>query len=151
MPKRAIHWGRFGLKRQILAGFPSASSKLRDGIAVDGWFRSSKGGMTWRSWRTQPRCIFAHCCATDTPLNTCVLAGATLTGYVDPSTTTVCPAHGTLPTGACNYTMYYTPVSGGTTQNYEICTYLETGSGTLPKGPIYIASSTAGSVLAGCP
>ncbi len=81
----------------------------------------------------------------------CTGTGLSLSGYNDPSAPAACGT--TKPTVAstqtCNYTVYYTGTA--TTRNYEVCAVLETGSGTLTKGAIYVASSTAGAVLQGCP
>lgn len=53
---------------------------------------------------------------------------------------------------ACKYMIaLQTGATGNpTTQNYEICSYLETGSGSLPAGRIRIGSDTGSSVVAGC-
>ncbi len=131
----------------ILASLNTAQQKGRDARRVSDLQEIGQAIVTADSGGTG---VAITGCANDTAVSTCVLTGATLTGYVDPSTATPCGA--TKPTsssGVCNYTIYYSGTAS--TQNYEMCDVLENGSGTLPKGPIYIASSTAGSVLAGCP
>jgi prepilin-type N-terminal cleavage/methylation domain-containing protein len=40
--------------------------------------------------------------------------------------------------------------AGATTQNYEICSYLETGSGALPQGAVMVNSNSGGTVVVGC-
>jgi prepilin-type N-terminal cleavage/methylation domain-containing protein len=36
------------------------------------------------------------------------------------------------------------------TQNYKICSVLESGAGTLPAGPVHVGSDTGGAVAVGC-
>ena len=87
------------------------------------------------------------CNAGPTPVN--------FAGYQDPS------APGTLCSTAsgaavCQYaiTGLTTGGVGGTTapttENYEICSYLESGAGTLLAGKVNVSSVTGGSVVAGC-
>jgi len=70
--------------------------------------------------------------------------------FKDPST----PATGCIKTSAatCQYRIStQTGVAGApTTANYQICTYLETGAGSLPTGMVRVGSDTGGSVVAGC-
>ena len=84
----------------------------------------------------------ASSCTGPSPIN--------FASYVDPSTA------GTLCTNAsaatCNYMIAMQSGATGnpTTQNYEICSYLETGSGSLAAGKVRVGSDTGGSVVAGC-
>ena len=65
-------------------------------------------------------------CANDTSISTCTIAKVVLSGYADPSTgASACPSSKSI-TGTCDYTIYYTGTAS--TQNYEICTYLEGGT-----------------------
>ncbi len=77
-------------------------------------------------------------------------ATTSLNTYADPTAGaggTVC-ASGAGATAPCGYR-----ISGGgqtiTTQNFQICTYLENGLGSGAAGTYYVASSTGGSVLKG--
>ncbi len=130
----------------ILASLNTAQQKGRDARRVSDLQEIGQAIVTADSGGTGV--TFGGCTAGFAAVSTCTLTGATLSGYVDPSTAVACAAKPTSSSAPCNYTMIN---AAPTTQDYEICAVLENGSGTLPKGPIYIASSTAGSVLAGCP
>ncbi len=88
--------------------------------------------------------------ATGTAANitACSTSTTTLSGYLDPSTSgTTCS---TASTATCQYVMYGDgkPV---TTQNYEICTYLENGAlGNTSGGMYSVGSSTGGSIRVSC-
>jgi type II secretory pathway pseudopilin PulG len=80
--------------------------------------------------------------------STCGISGnaTLLAGYADPSgVATACLS---TPNAVCNYTEK--PASANT-QTYEVCAYLEAGSGSIPAGPVYVSGATSGSVEAGCP
>jgi prepilin-type N-terminal cleavage/methylation domain-containing protein len=68
--------------------------------------------------------------------------------YVDPVGTTPC-SNGS--TGTCQYSIHRGDLSKAPTpQAYEICAYLEGGSGSLAAGPIHIGSDTVGSPVQNC-
>lgn len=70
-------------------------------------------------------------------------------GYKDPTTPgTVCTK---TSSAACQYMIAKSDGTTGnpTTQNFEICTYLETGAGNLAAGMIRV-SSTSSAPVAGC-
>ncbi len=74
----------------------------------------------------------------------------TFASFKDPTTPgTICNKTGSnAVNGGCQYSQItVTP----TTQNWEICTKLEVGSGAIPAGMAYTAASSSGGVLAGCP
>lgn len=74
-----------------------------------------------------------------------------LTGYNDPGSapTTQC-AKGPFPAPrACQYTVFDPGSNVLATDNFEICAYLESGTGPYPKGDVQINSNNA-SVVAGC-
>src|ERR1700722_13880120 len=83
----------------ILASLNTAQQKGRDARRVSDLQEIGQAIVTADSGGTG---VSFGTCLDHTALNTCTLAGATLSGYVDPSTSTVCPAHGTLPTSPCN-------------------------------------------------
>ena len=90
-------------------------------------------------------------CTTGLDASLCTLVGTTADGfgsYKDPSTT------GTPCTTSIGSTCQYAIFGDGkpiTTQNYEICTYLENGTGGATTGGLYnVSSSTSESVVAGC-
>ena len=75
--------------------------------------------------------------------------GAELSSFVDPnnSATTACTNSSSAP---CEYSI--SQAAGGpapTTDDWEVCTYLESGSGNLGSGLVSISSATS-SVTAGC-
>lgn len=71
-----------------------------------------------------------------------------LTKFADPSASSVCASGAT--TAACNYRVAKQSASGAPTAlDWQVCTYLEVGSGSLAKGPVHIGSDTSYSVVAG--
>lgn len=64
----------------------------------------------------------------------------------DPSgITTACAGN---PTAVCDYSIgTNTGTAGATSDNYEVCTYLEIGSGGLGAGPVYIRNTTNGTPI----
>lgn len=85
------------------------------------------------------------CTTSGSLVNTCGTTGLNLSGYQDPSSSAACSKSSTTP---CNYTEF---TASPTTENYEVCAYLEAGSGNLTHGMVYVAASTSGSVEQGCP
>lgn len=83
-------------------------------------------------------------CAANSVLNTCNF----VRNFSDPVGSVKC---GHSPTAACQYVVF-SPGANPTlsTQNYEICAYLESGSGAFSSGPVYVSSATS-TVSAGCP
>ncbi|MCX6820048.1 MAG: type II secretion system protein [Candidatus Adlerbacteria bacterium] len=72
--------------------------------------------------------------------------------YIDPAVTSSGAPCTSSPTAACNYLIAKQDGSSGnpTTQNYEICSYLEVGSGAIPAGKVMINSNSGGTVTTGC-
>jgi prepilin-type N-terminal cleavage/methylation domain-containing protein len=79
---------------------------------------------------------------------------AGLTSYNDPSQTGTCAAAAAGAGAACNYSIFNTNVAGGSTgitsNNFEICAYLESGSGAYSKGMISMSASSTGNIVGGC-
>jgi len=73
------------------------------------------------------------------------------TNYKDPRTSsTVCPKNSS---SACQYMISKSDGSTGnpTTQNFEICTYLETqAAGNFGPGMVHIDSNSGGGIKSGC-
>jgi prepilin-type N-terminal cleavage/methylation domain-containing protein len=87
-------------------------------------------------------------CSSGNSVTTCTNVPG-MTNFRDPSgSATTCSK---VSSSACQYVMYYPPGGGSTptTQNYQICTYLESGVGGL-TGLVSVSSATS-SVSAGCP
>ena len=89
----------------------------------------------------------AGCTAYGAAASTCTVPD--LSKFSDPTSATTCTKTSAAP---CNYMIGKQDGSTGnpTTENYEICAYLETGSGSLPAGLVYVASNTGGSPKTGC-
>ncbi len=86
-------------------------------------------------------------------ISTCTIASTpsatSFAQFKDPSTT------GTACTNASAATCQYSVAksdgtAAATTQNYEVCSYLEVGAGVLPAGRVRIGSDTGGGIVAGC-
>ncbi len=70
--------------------------------------------------------------------------------YKDPTTSgTVCKNNNAV---ACQYGIFTSTGTNGnpTTQDYEICTYLEAGTGSLGVGLVRVTSTTSTGVISGC-
>ena len=128
----------------ILVSLNTAQKKGRDGRRV----ADLQGIMQGFAANDVGSGVPINTCATDTSISGCSVAGMVVSTYKDPAATAACPASKTL-TAPCDYTIYYT--GSASTKNFEVCAYLEAGSGTLNQGSVYIAASTTGSVLQGCP
>lgn len=82
------------------------------------------------------------------PTGTNLITSCTsLYGYTDPSGTITC--NKAIPR-ACQYTVFLPP-TGGTlmTDNFEICAYLERGTGPYSQGNVQINSNNP-AIVAGC-
>ena len=78
-----------------------------------------------------------------------------LTSYKDPGVgdANVCTAGGAGSGTECGYTIGQTGVASlgtPTTNAYQICAYLESGSGSYSKGNISLTATSTGSVVSGC-
>ncbi len=103
---------------------------------------------------TDPSPSLAGCTTASSKANTCTGPGAiSFASYADPSVGiagTVCAAGSTA---TCQYaigTAASVSAAGPTTANYEICSYLESGAGTLISGMIRTSSASGGAVVQGC-
>ena len=103
----------------------------------------------------------AACTAANCNITTAVAIGrsgssaATNFGsYIDPiAPAAVCTSASVT---TCKYSISYINNTGGAAaanpdaQHYEICSYLEVGSGRLTQGLVHVGSDSGGSVIAGC-
>jgi prepilin-type N-terminal cleavage/methylation domain-containing protein len=88
---------------------------------------------------------FVGCITSGVRASTCTTPG--LTGFVDPSSTTVCSS-GAL-TAVCDYRVARRTVTGAPSANdWQVCAYLEVGAGTLPSGSVRIGSDTGYGIIA---
>lgn len=89
-------------------------------------------------------------CANPTGPNL-ITACTLLVNYSDPGTAQTTQCSKTFPAPRlCQYTVFTVGGSTLTTDNFEICAYLEVGSGPYPQGNISISNNIP-SVSAGCP
>jgi prepilin-type N-terminal cleavage/methylation domain-containing protein len=88
-------------------------------------------------------------CNSGTLLSTCTNIPS-LGSYKDPSAGAAVACSKFSPT-ACQYTIFTPPGGGGTltTQNFEVCSYLESGAGSFSAGNINISNATS-SVNSSC-
>lgn len=85
-------------------------------------------------------------CANGAAIGTCT-GVSSLANFKDPSSATTCTK---ASSAACQYAVFTPPWGGAlTTQNYEICGYLESASGSLSAGLVNVSSATS-SPTAGC-
>lgn len=133
----------------VLVSLTSARTKARDAARVASLQEMAKA-IALADTDPAPSitgCTGAHGnvtgCTGPTPINFAGYADGTVGGS------------GTLCTGssasACQYSISKADgTAGATTQNYEICSYLETGSGALSSGKVSVTSSSGGTVVTGC-
>ncbi|OGC88112.1 hypothetical protein A2419_01420 [Candidatus Adlerbacteria bacterium RIFOXYC1_FULL_48_26] len=106
---------------------------------------------------TDPPVAIATCTGASAKANTCTgPSPINFAAYADPTVGTagtVCAVGSVAP---CQYVIGTNtaagtaPGAGATTQNFKICTYLESGSGSIPTGRASVNSSTGSGVMAGC-
>ena len=144
----------------ILVSLTSARTKGRDAGRV-----SSLGeiGKAVGLLDADPAVAFVGCtggvstASADTN-NTATCSGTfvALASYTDPTSpvTTGTAAGMCIKTSSatCQYSVHQQSGVAGTptTQNYEVCSYLESGSGTLSKGMVRVDNTTSGGVVASC-
>lgn len=89
---------------------------------------------------TDPAIPLVGCTALDAKVNTCTTPN--LASFADPSVGTAGTACSSGSTATCQYSINKTDgTAGATTQNWQIRTYLESGSGTLGSGKICVSST----------
>jgi prepilin-type N-terminal cleavage/methylation domain-containing protein len=93
------------------------------------------------------------CTAAGAKVNLCTFTnGTNLSSYGDPSVGSAGTACTTGSASACQYSIGAGTLATGnpTTQNYEICAYLESGAGTLTGGLVNVNSANSGNITQGC-
>lgn len=149
----------------VLVSLNSARTKGRDASRVASLQEMAKAIAVADKGTPDP---IGVCTAAGAKANTCLgPAPIAFSGYADPTVgiagTACAPiAAATAPTAACQYSIGLagTPgavfVLGATTEDFRICSVLETGNnaygGTLTSGfaAVHVGSDTGGSVVAGC-
>lgn len=127
----------------ILASLNTAQQKGRDARRVSDL---QEIGQAMVAADSGSGVTISGCAGPNALLSGCTGTGLSLSGYQDPSTATVCASKSV--SAPCNYAQ---EIASPTTENYEVCAYLEAGSGNLHSGMVYVAASSSGSVLQGCP
>ena len=132
----------------VLVSLSSARSKGRDALRVSELQETLKAYVMVDTGSNSPVAISGTGCASGSMATKCT-APADLSPYVDPSGSgSVCTKTAVNP---CQYVIFAYPTSAGalTTQNFEICAYLEKGSGNFGQGLVEI-DGTNFSLLGGC-
>ncbi|HTR18704.1 MAG TPA: prepilin-type N-terminal cleavage/methylation domain-containing protein [Candidatus Paceibacterota bacterium] len=131
----------------ILVSLTTARAKGRDARRLAD-LKEMANAMELASAGTKPITL-TGCTTAGSLASACATAstGLNLSSYADPSgVATACASKtGTV---NCNYTM---EIANGTTQNFEICVYLETQSGPLTTVGGMVSVSQTGNIIAGCP
>jgi len=134
----------------VLVSLTSARAKGRDAARVASLQEMAKAiGLA----DTDPATSLVGCTGPGVKASTCSNPSPiNFISYVDPSAPpgTICAAG--AGSGVCQYSIGKGNMAtgGATTQNYEICTYLEVGSGSLGVGSAHVDNTTSGGVIAGC-
>lgn len=95
---------------------------------------------------------FAGCTGAKAKASTCT--SPDLTAFIDPAADTGTAMCDGTSTGICNYSVGKITglAAGATTENWEVCAYLEAGGGPRGEaGLVYVSSATNGSLKSGCP
>ena len=136
----------------VLVSLTSARAKGRDAARVASLQEMAKAISLADSDPAQP---LAGCTAAGAKANTCTgPTPVSFASYADPSVGVAGAACTGLSGAACQYSIGIKTAigtGGATTQNYQICTYLEVGSGAITTaGTVRVDSSTSGGVVANC-
>jgi len=100
-----------------------------------------------------PAVALTGCTTAGAKANTCTgPSPISFAAYADPSVGTAGTACTTASAAACQYSIGKTTLATAapTTQAYEICSYLEVGSGSIPAGRVRVDNNSGGAVVAGC-
>jgi prepilin-type N-terminal cleavage/methylation domain-containing protein len=133
----------------ILASLNTARQKGRDAARVAA-LKEMANAMEATNNGTQSTALGGCAPTTSTGANVNTCSTPSLSAYADPGV----GAGGTLCTkssaSACQYVIFTTTAAAANTQNYEICTYLEAGSGGLSSGMVSVSASSSDSLTQGC-
>jgi prepilin-type N-terminal cleavage/methylation domain-containing protein len=141
----------------VLVSLTSARTKARDANRVASLQEMAKA-IQLADPDSAPVAI-QTCTGGGAKANTCTgPSPISFAGYCDPGVTSGCA--GTVcvynATASCQYVIGtqtaqgVAPGANPTTQNYKICSYLETGSGSLSSGMVSVTATSSGAVISGC-
>lgn len=131
----------------VLVSLNSARAKGRDARRVSDLQEMAKAIALAD---TDPTPSLTGCIGARVDASTCTgPSPISFANYKDPSTSgTLCT---TTSGSTCQYVIAKAAgTAGATTADYEICSYLETGSGTLASGLVKVSSTSGGAVVSGC-
>jgi prepilin-type N-terminal cleavage/methylation domain-containing protein len=137
----------------VLVSLNSARSKGRDAARVTSLTEMAKAIALVDTGTASALtgCITANVDAS-TCTGTAAAAGSlAFSSYKDPTTPGTACLHSS--SGTCQYSVNkqsVTATGGATTADYEICSWLESGAGSLPSGLVSVSSVSGGSVITGC-
>ncbi len=142
----------------VLVSLNSARGKSRDAARVASLGEMAKAIIIVDSDTSN---ALVGCTGAHADASTCTGTGSaagslTFSSYKDPSYTTsmnLCKGSGDTGTSTtpCQYSVAKTNgAAAATTQDFEICSKIESGSGNLTPGHIQVNSSSGGSVVSGC-
>lgn len=138
----------------VLVSLTSGRTKARDAARVASMQEMSKAIALAD---VDPAPAITGCTVASAKVNTCT--GPTpinFASYADPTVGTAGTVCAFNSTSACQYVIGTktaqgaAPGAGATTQNYKICSYLETGAGAFVAGVISVTSDSGGTVISGC-
>lgn len=131
----------------VLVSLTSARTKARDANRVTSLQEMAKAISLAD---TDPAPAIATCTGARVDASTCTgPSPISFAAYKDPTTPgTPCT---TSSSAACQYIIAKSNgAAAATTQDYEICSYLETGAGSLTAGLVRVTSTTSSAVIQGC-
>lgn len=131
----------------VLVSLTSARTKARDANRVTSLQEMAKAISLAD---TDPAPAIQTCTGARVDASTCTgPSPISFSAYKDPTTPgTPCTISSSA---ACQYIIAKSSgAAAATTQDYEICSYLETGAGSLTAGLVRVTSTTSSAVIQGC-
>lgn len=137
----------------VVASLSSARAKARDAARVSSLGQMAKAIALLDA---DPAVAIAGpggvgiCPSANAKANTCT--APSFASYADPSVGIAGAICTTTSSAPCQYAIGKGTLATAapTTQSWEICTYLESGAGSLAAGMVHAGSDTQGGVVAGC-
>ncbi len=132
------------LSSVVLTNLNSARAKARDARRIAEVAEMVKAIQVIDS---DPAPALAGCAGAHVDASTCTTPNFSLYHDISGATT---PCNGTS-VAACQYSISKEDgAAGATAQNFQVCSYLEKGAGTLATGSFSARSNTGGGVVQGC-
>lgn len=139
------------LSSVILTSLTAARKKGRDARRLED-IKSIANDIAIAHNGSSPSAL-ATCTGASAIVSTCTAPN--LSAYTDPGVNSgdaACLKTGPASGPACNYVIGKAALAAGaTTENYQVCAYLEAGGGPIvAAGMVSVSSASNGSVIAGC-